>query len=128
MNSNGQPTYTRTTTDMKITFGNGETASWTASHVVTRTQGYLTRTPIDDIWSVTSNCSGINRKGKSYSSVIEIPIVHKAICPWIVSGKRNITVDRQPRSLYYSCGGSNCDCQALLTKADGTTKIVLLRR
>ncbi len=123
-NSNGQPTYTRTATEMKITFGNGETAT----HTVTRTQGYLTRTPLDDIWSVTGNCSGVNRKEKSYSSVIELPVVHKTICPWIVSGKRSITVDGQTRSLDYSYGGGDCDRQALLKKADGSTKIVLIRR
>ena len=128
LNNNNQPTYTRTATDMKLTFGNGEMATWTASHVVTRTQGYATRTPIDDIWSVTGNCSGINRKGKSYSSVIEIPIVHKTRCPCIVSGKRKITVDGQTRSLDYSFGGGDCDRQALLTKPDSTTKIILLRR
>ncbi len=113
---------------MKITFGNGESATWTATHTVTRTQGYLTRTPLDDIWSVSGNCSGVNRKGKSYSSVIDIPIVHKAICPWIVSGKRSITVDGQTRSLDYGYGGGDCDRQALLTKADGTTQIVLIHR
>jgi hypothetical protein len=127
-NSSGQPTYTRTATDMKMTYGNGETITWTASHIVTRTQGYLTRTPLDDIWSVSGNCSGVNRKGKSYSSVIDIPIVHKAICPWIVSGKRSITVDGQMRSLDYGYGGGNCDRQALLTKADGSTLIVLIHR
>lgn len=128
LNSSGQPTFTRTATNIKLTFGNGESATWSASHIVTHTQGFATRTPVDDVWSVTGNCSGISRKGKSYSSVIETPIVHKAICPWIVSGKRNITVDGQTRSLDYSYGGGACDREALLTKPDGSTKVILLRR
>lgn len=127
-NTNGQPTYTRTSTNMTLTFGNGETATWSATHIVTRVSGFLTRTPADDVWSVTGNCSGISRKGKSYSSVIETPIVHKAICPWIVSGKRAITVEGVTRSLDYSYGGGDCDREALLTKADGSTRVILLRR
>jgi hypothetical protein len=128
-NAAGQPTFTRTATNMKLTFGNGEIATWSASHTVTRTQGYNTpRVFLDDVWSVTGSASGVNRKGKSFSSVIETPVVHTAICPWIVSGKRTVTVENKTRSLDYGYGGGDCDREAELFLANGETRIIRLRR
>ncbi len=127
-NAQGQPSFTRTITNGKITFGDGTSATWNATHTVTKTQGNNTRSPLDDVWSVTGNESGVNRKNKSFSSVINSPIVHKALCPWIVSGVRTITIENQSRSLDYSYGGGDCDREALLTLPNGETKSIKLRR
>ena len=128
LNAQGQPSFTRTVTNGKITFGDGTIATWNATHTVVKTQGFNTRTPLDDIWTVTGNESGVNRKGKAFSSVINSPIVHKALCPWITSGVRTITIDSKARSLDYGSGGGNCDREALLTLPNGQTKVIKLRR
>jgi hypothetical protein len=128
-NAQGQPTFKREATNMKLTFADGTTATWTATHVVTKTQGFDTpRVMADDVWAVTGNTEGVNRKGKSYKSVISSPIVHKAICPWITKGVRTVTVEDKTFSLDYSHGGGDCDREALLTLENGTTKVIRIRK
>jgi hypothetical protein len=127
-NALGQPTFKREATNMKLTFADGTFATFTATHIVTRTQGF--NTPLiflDDIWSVTGNTEGVNRKGKTFQSVISSPIIHKALCPWITGGVRTITVNDKTFSLDYSYGGDNCDREALLTLENGTTKVIKIR-
>ncbi len=127
-NAQGQPTFKREATNMKLTFGDGTSTTWTATHIVTKTQGYETpRLFIDDVWAVTGNTSGVNRKGKTYESVIASPIIHKALCPWIVKGVRSVTVNGKTVSLDYGYGGGDCDRDALLTLEDGTTKVIKIR-
>jgi hypothetical protein len=127
-NALGQPTFKREATNMKLTFGDGTYTTLTATHIVTRTQGY--NTPLnftDDIWSVTGNTEGVNRKGKTFQSVISSPIIHKALCPWITGGVRTITVNDKTFSLDYSYGGGDCDREALLTLENGVTKVIKIR-
>jgi hypothetical protein len=127
-NAQGQPTFKREATNMKLTFSDGTFTTWTAIHSVAKTQGYDTpRLFADDVWAVTGNTSGINRKGKTYESVISSPIVHKALCPWIVKGVRTVTVNDKTFSLDYSYGGGDCDRDALLTLENGTTKVIKIR-
>ncbi len=127
-NAQNQPSFTRSISNGKITFGDGTFATWNATHTVTKTQGQNTRTFLDDVWSVTGSESGVNRKNKKFSSVIASPIVHKALCPWIVNGVRTITIENKSRSLDYGYGGGDCDREALLTLPDGQTKVIKIRR
>jgi hypothetical protein len=127
-NALGQPTFKREATNMKLTFSDGTFATLTSTHIVTRTQGY--NTPLifaDDVWSVTGNTEGVNRKGKTFQSVISSPIIHKALCPWITGGVRTITVNDKTFSLDYSYGGGDCDREALLTLENGVTKVIKIR-
>jgi hypothetical protein len=127
-NAQGQPTFKREATNMKLTFSDGTSATWTATHIVTKTKGYDTpRIFADDVWAVTGNTEGVNRKGKSYNSVISSPIIHKALCPWITGGVRTITVNDKTFSLDYSYGGGDCDREALLTLESGQTKVIKIR-
>ena len=127
VNAQGQPSFTRSVVNGKITFKDGTFATWNATHTVVKTKGASTRTPLDDEWSVTGNETGTNRKNKTYSSVINSPIVHRALCPWIVSGVRTITTSNKVFSLDYSYGGGDCDRDALLTLPDGSTKVIKIR-
>ena len=127
-NAQGQPTFKREATNIKLTFSDGTFATFTATHIVTKTQGY--NTPLifaDDIWAVTGNTEGVNRKGKTFQSVIASPIIHKALCPWITGGVRTITVNDKTFSLDYSYGGGDCDREALLTLENGVTKVIKIR-
>lgn len=128
LNAQGQPSFTRTVTNGKITFGDGTSATWNANHTVVMSNGILTPlNPLDDQWTVTGSESGTNRKGKTYSSTISTPILHKALCPWIASGVRTITVDSKKFTIDYSYGGTDCNREALLTLPDGTTKVIKTR-
>jgi hypothetical protein len=127
-NALGQPTFKREATNMKLTFNDGTFTTLTSIHIVTKTQGY--NTPLifaDDIWAVTGNTEGVNRKGKTFQSVISSPIIHKALCPWITGGVRTITVNDKTFSLDYSHGGGDCDREALLTLESGVTKVIKIR-
>jgi hypothetical protein len=127
-NPQGQPTFKREAINLKLTFNDGTFATLTSLHIVTKTQGY--NTPLifaDDVWAVTGNTEGVNRKGKTFQSVISSPIIHKALCPWITGGVRTITVNNKTFSLDYSYGGGDCDREALLTLENGTTKVIKIR-
>jgi hypothetical protein len=127
-NAQGQPTFKREATNLKLTFNDGTFATLTSTHIVTKTQGF--NTPLifaDDVWAVTGNTEGVNRKGKTFQSVISSPIIHKALCPWITGGVRTITVNDKTFSLDYSYGGGDCDREALLTLENGVTKVVKIR-
>ncbi len=127
VNAQGQPSFTRSVVNGKITFKDGTFATWNATHTVVKTKGASTRTPLDDEWSVAGNETGTNRKNKTYSSVINSPIVHRALCTWIVSGVRTITTNNKVFSLDYGYGGGDCDRDALLTLPDGSTKVIKVR-
>jgi hypothetical protein len=127
-NAQGQSTFKREATNLKLTFNDGTFATLTSTHIVTKTQGY--NTPLifaDDVWAVTGNTEGVNRKGKTFQSVISSPIIHKALCPWITGGVRTITVNDKTFSLDYSYGGGDCDREALLTLESGVTKVIKIR-
>ena len=127
-NAQGQPSFKREATNMKLTFGDGITATWSASHIVTLIEGFATpRVRTDDVWAVTGSASGVNRKGKAFESVIASPLIHKALCRWIVKGVRTITVNDKTFSLDYGYGGGDCDRDALLTLENGNTRVIKIR-
>ena len=128
-NAAGQPTFTRTVENAKITHPDRTVATWSASHTVTKTKGFDTpKIFIDDEFSVTGGASGVNRKGVAFTSAITTPLVHQANCPWILSGVRSFTVGDRTFSLDYGYGGGSCDNKAELTLANGLTKVITLRR
>jgi hypothetical protein len=112
----------------KITFPDGTFATWNGTHTVTKTGGNGTPLIIsDDEWSITGSESGVNRKGKSFSTTINSPIVHKMLCPWPLKGVRTLKVNEKSVSVDYNHGGSDCDNQALLTLPSGETKVIRIR-
>ena len=91
------------------------TLLWSATHTLTQTAGVLTPfNPYDDVFSLTGNANGTNRNGKTYTVNITSPIVKRATCPWIESGKIDITPQGlSARTVDY--GNGTCDSQATLT-------------
>jgi hypothetical protein len=128
LNASGNLSFTRTIQNGKLTFPDGKTASWNGTHTVTKVQGMATASLLDDVWEVTGNASGVNRAGKAFSSVINSPITHKTLCPWITKGVRTIAIDGKTRSLDYGYGGGDCDRDALLTLSNGETKVIKIRK
>lgn len=121
-----QFTFTRTVTGGKATFPTGKTATWSATQNLTMTAGSATKIRTDDVWSVTGSKSGVSRNGKAYTSNVTEALVKRGDCKYVVSGKVDIEVNSNTRSLDF--GDGTCDEFGTLTLANGNTKQIKLNR
>ena len=97
--------------------------SWTSTHNANRVRTWFagddTATPWDDVYLITGSGNGINRNGLPYSLAITQALRIEIGCPWIVSGKLDITPDAlSTRSVDF--GSGSCDDDLSVT-VDGTT-------
>lgn len=122
VDNNSNPSFTRTT-DVKVTFPNGEMASWQATHTHTIVSGGNTPRRFDDVIEITGSSTGTNREGKTYSSEILEPLRRTIICPWISDGIRKVTRNGKVTTIDYGYG-DNCDNKAQVTLPDGTTQVI----
>lgn len=124
LDENGNPSFTKTVTDGKITFADGSAREWESTHTRTQINGTDTEFRTDDVFSITGNSSGVSRNGETYSAEIIEPLIKRANCKWIVSGVKSITKDDTTRSMDFGDGG--CNRFAEVTLADGTVLNVIL--
>ena len=90
------------------------TLKWEGTHTYTQTGGTGDFNPYNDVFSLTGNSSGVNRKGKAYTTTITSPIIKRTSCSWIESGRLDITPEGlATRTLDY--GNGTCDAKATLT-------------
>jgi len=138
--NDNQHTATRTFTDIGggsftvdvtnasiIRANNGGTHSWTANWTFTRTAGY--NTPLvmsDDVYSVTGSAAGTNRKGVSYTTTVQTPLVKRADCfKYYVSGTLVIT-NANNKTMTLDYGNGTCDNTATVA-VNGRTRTITLR-
>jgi hypothetical protein len=125
-NASGQPTWTKIGAET-IIFPDGSQASRNINHVRTQTEGFDTPDlRPDNVWQVTINDNGTNRNGNAFSAVTTSPLVRRFTCPWIVSGILELSVNDSTRSLDF--GDGSCENDATLTRADGSTRDIKIRR
>jgi hypothetical protein len=88
---------------------------WSGTRTITQTGGFSTPlNPLDDVYSVTGNATGVNREGKAYTVNISSPIVKRTSCSWVESGRVDITPEGLAvRTIDY--GNGTCDSQATVT-------------
>ncbi len=87
---------------------------WEALRTFTQTGGIGDLNPMNDVFSLTGNASGVNREGKSYTVNITQPIVKRTSCSWIESGRMDLTPEGLAvRTVDF--GNGNCDNKATLT-------------
>jgi hypothetical protein len=123
----GNRSWKRVVTNGKLTFPNGKTGTFESTETVKQTAGAATaQNKSDDVYEITGSRSGINRNGKTYSATVTKALVKKRDCEFIVSGTLEITKESTSRSLDY--GNGDCDNQGTATLADGTTKVITLKR
>lgn len=107
----------------------GGTHSWTANWTFTRTAGYGTATILDDVYSVTGQAEGSNRRGTSYTTAIQTPLTKRGDClKYFVHGTFSIS-NANSRTLLLDYDPTNtqaCDNTAAVT-VNGTTKTITLR-
>lgn len=121
VNTSGLPSF-NVNVDETLTFPDGTTATHQAVRNRVMTEGSGTQARFDDVWTITGNASGVNRKGDSYTVTITTPLVKKNPCAWIGAGVIEFTVNNLTRSLDFGDGA--CDRDATLTLANGTEKNV----
>ncbi len=122
VDSTSNPSFTRTT-DVMITFPDGDKASWKGTHTQSVVNGGNTPRRIDDIVEITGNSSGTNRDGKTYSSEIVEPLRRAIACPWISDGIRQVTRNGNTATIDYGFGDA-CDNKAQVTLPNGETRVI----
>lgn len=110
-----------------IRANNGGTHAWTANWTFTRVAGYNTPLVVsDDVYSVTGSANGTNRKGISYTTTIQTPLVKRADCfKYYVSGVISIT-NSNAKTMTLNYGNGACDNTATVA-TNGRTRTITLR-
>jgi hypothetical protein len=107
----------------------GGAHSWTANWTFTRTAGYGTATVLDDVYTVTGQAEGTNRRGISYTTAIQTPLIKRGDClKYFVHGTFSIS-NANSRTLLLDYDPTNtqaCDNSVSVT-VNGTTKTITLR-
>lgn len=117
--------FSRTVTGGKITYPNGQSATWEANHVLTQTAGGSTIVRLDDESEVTGGATGVNRNGKPFTTEIVTPLLRKRTCRWVVSGLKNLSIDGKTLTIDY--GNGDCDRKAIVTGPNGNTREIVIR-
>lgn len=123
---NGNVAFNRTVTGGKLTFPNGEVATWESNFTFTQIEGGNTKTFLDNVFEVTGGSSGVNRHGKSFSSEILEPLIRKKTCPWYVDGVVSLTIEDKTVTIDY--GNGTCDNKAILTAPDGSKHVINIKK
>jgi hypothetical protein len=76
----GNPKHTVVVADGKLTYADGSTFTWTTNRTREWLSGSGDLNFTNDVWSITGDASGVNRKGKSFVANITNPIIIKAEC------------------------------------------------
>lgn len=118
--------YTKTATNMKLSYPDGASSTWNHTHTSTLIEGGNTLTHWDNVWSTTGSTSGFNRNGVAVSSTITEPLIKKAVCRWVSEGVIEFTRDGNVSTLDF--GDGTCDRFAKLTTANGNTFTIRLRQ
>ena len=124
LNASAQWSFTKTSQGMKVSYPDGTSASWDLNYTSTITQGGLTLTWWDDVWSTTGNISGINREGVHYSATTSAPLIKKATCGWVSEGVIDLVVGGNTATIDY--GDGSCDNKAPVTLPNGDSCTIKL--
>ena len=126
LNADGLPVFSRIVSEASLTFPNGDVAEWDAEQTLTLIEGSNTPQRFDDVMQIEGSSSGINRNDNPFTAEIIEPLIKPWACPWIVSGIRSVTVNDHTWTLDY--GDGDCNKVALLTRPNGSTKLVLIKK
>ncbi len=112
--NNGFPTFTIEEEGSIVLDDTGDTITRTAIRERKWVEGYNTFRRLDDVYHITGNASGIDRRGRSYEAETLSPLRREVTCHHFVSGVRTRTLEGLPtRTLDY--GDGECDNVATLT-------------
>lgn len=124
LNSAAQWSFTKIAKDMKVSYPDGTSTSWNLTHTSTLTEGGLTLTWWDDVWSTAGEISGVNREGVHYSATTTAPLVKKATCGWVSAGTIDLNVGGNTAVIDY--GDGSCDNKGTVTLPNGDSFTIKL--
>ena len=88
---------------------------WACTRTLTQTSGMGDSLLTNDVFQFTGSAVGKNREGKNYTVNVTVPVVKAMSCPWIQSGRIDLTPEgKATRTVDYGAAGV-CDDQATLT-------------
>jgi hypothetical protein len=122
----GNWSYTKTATNMKLSFPDGTSTTWNKTRTSVLIEGGGTKTHLDDVWSSTGTASGTNRQGNAFGATIVEPLIKKATCPWVSKGQIDFARGERESSLDF--GNGTCDRFGMFTNNAGETFVIRLRR
>jgi hypothetical protein len=129
----GNRQFTINITDAHLAKPNGNYTAWNNHKVITQTDGLNTpELALDDVFTIEGNAAGQLKKGDllaAWKSDIELPLVKKFLCRWIVQGKIKTTLGATNANNQWVAeldyGGGGCDNSATVT-INGTTQEISL--
>lgn len=125
INAAGNFNYTIKISQSKIRSAD-KVISFSAENTIEWIEGAATRTPGDDVFSITGAANGTNSGGKEFSLSIVKPLIKKVACRFLVAGSADIKSGTYPtRTIDY--GSGDCDNKATIT-VSGATKEISLRK
>jgi hypothetical protein len=123
---NGLLSFTKTVTDMQLTYADGSTTTWDGQRTHVLAEGGTTLTWLDDRWQISGSTTGTTRNGLGFTATITEPLVKRAACRWISAGV--ITYTRNQRTFTLNFGDGTCDQFAILTGPNGNSMSIRLHR
>lgn len=124
-NENGNPQGTATA-NYNATWPDGETASFSGTRTREWIEGYGTGFWGDNVFLITGNGTFTNKAGNVYSKEVTVPLRREMACRFIVSGE--LAISRNENTATLDFGDGSCDSKGILTKPDGSSEEVFLRR
>jgi hypothetical protein len=101
------------------TWSEGTVIHWEGTRTITYTGLETPLNNSDDVYTLTGSANGVNRKGTAYTVNITSPLIKRATCSWVESGKIDITPEGLAvRTIDY--GNGTCDSQATVTISGNT--------
>lgn len=132
-NESGNFRYSYAVRNARITLEDGTTVSWRTDATVERTEGEGTLTPWDDVYLVTGNSTGVNRRGTNFTVDTQTPLTKKIELGCLrnfVSGILTITDldnDNVMELNYDPDNDQACDKRATVRFNDGNEFDITLR-
>jgi len=124
INTNGNISFTASTTDAKVIAPNADEILWNSTRTNEWIEGYATTSPLDDVYSITGTGNGVNHEGTVFNVLITSALIKEIFCRWIKKGTIEISnADGQSALIDY--GNGTCDDQATLTIGSKTININL---
>jgi len=124
-NANGNPQATADA-NFEATWPDGETASFSGTRTREWIEGFGSGFWGDNVFLITGNRTFVNKAGNTFTKEVLTPLRRELSCRFIVSGVLEITRIGNTASLDF--GDGSCDAKGVLTKPDGTSEEVFLRR
>lgn len=122
----GNISFNRVVDGFGLIYPDGNEATFSANHTLTQIAGADTDVKFDNVFAISGSSEGVNRKGKSFNSLIIEDLIKKRNCRWIVAGIKQVTTENGTYTIDY--GDGLCNAVAVVTTPDGEEKEIHLFR